>query len=60
MNIATWFWVLMVISLLFGVFGMWNRTTPTPNPWAPWAFSLLLWVLLGLLGWGIFGAAVHR
>ena len=54
MSIALLFWILMIIGLLFGLYT--NRATPIL--WA--GNSLVLWILLALLGWGIFGAAIHR
>jgi len=54
MSIALLFWVIMIIGLLFG--GYTNRAT-----FGAWAMnSLVLWVLLALLGWAVFGAAIHR
>lgn len=44
----------MLCGLIFGLYQ--NRTTPM-------AFvgnNLVIWILLALLGWGIFGAAAHR
>jgi hypothetical protein len=54
MSIGIWFWVIMVIGLLFGLYT--NRAAPIP--WV--SNSLVLWILLALLGWAVFGAAVHR
>lgn len=44
----------MIIGFLFGLYN--NRTSPLP--WV--SNSLVLWILLALLGWAVFGAAVHR
>jgi len=54
MSIGLLFWVIMVVGLLFGVYT--NRTTALA--WA--SNSLVLWILLALLGWAVFGAAIHR
>ncbi len=54
MSIGLLFWVIMVIGLLFGFYT--NRTAP--GPWL--SNSLVLWVLLALLGWAVFGPALHR
>lgn len=54
MSIALLFWIIMLVGLLFGAYT--NRTAPLA--WA--SNSLVLWVLLALLGWAVFGAAVHR
>lgn len=53
MGIGLLFWVIMVFGLLFGFYT--NRA-------APMVFignSLVLWVLLALLGWKVFGPAIH-
>ena len=44
------FWLLMILSLIFG----WLAYPPTPN-WRPFGYSMLLWILLFLLGWKVFG-----
>lgn len=44
----------MIIGLLFGVYT--NRTAP----WVWVGNSLVLWILLALLGWAVFGPAIHR
>jgi hypothetical protein len=54
MSIGLLFWVIMVIGLLFGFYT--NRATPMV--WI--GNSLVLWVLLALLGWAVFGPAIHR
>ena len=54
MSIGLLFWIIMVVGLLFGFYT--NRTTPLV--WA--SNSLVLWILLALLGWAVFGPAIHR
>ena len=54
MSIGLLFGVIMIIGLLFGLYS--NRANPMP--WV--SNSLVLWILLALLGWAVFGAAVHR
>ena len=53
------FWVLMLICIVFGVvvpnafdWGKDNRRVSTGN-------SIVLLILLGLLGWKVFGAAIQ-
>ena len=54
MSIGLLFWVIMVVGLLFGFYT--NRATA-----GSWAMNnLVLWVLLALLGWQVFGPALHR
>lgn len=55
MSIALMFWVLMLVWLAFGV-----MTGPRPFNAVGFGGTLLLFLLLGLLGWAVFGAAVHR
>jgi len=54
MSIGLLFWVIMIVGLLFGLFM--HRTTPMA--WV--SDSLVVWVLLALLGWAVFGPAIHR
>jgi hypothetical protein len=54
MTIGLLFWIIMIIGFLFGLYT--NRTTLPV--WA--GNSLVQWVLFALLGWAVFGAAIHR
>lgn len=54
MNLALLFWVLYIIALVFGLYS--NRASIPV--WA--GGSLLYFVLIGILGWAVFGAAIHR
>jgi hypothetical protein len=58
MSIALLFWVIMLVWLIFGVFTNWPKAPGQP-PW-PIGGHIILWVLLALLGWAQFGAAVHK
>ncbi len=54
MTLGLLFWVIMIIGLLFG--GYTNRANI-----GTWAMgNLVIWVLLALLGWQVFGPAIHR
>jgi hypothetical protein len=54
MSISLLFWMIVIIGILFGLYN--NRATPFA-----WVGNyLILWVLVILLGWAVFGAAVHR
>lgn len=53
MSLGIWFWVIYVLSLLFGV---WAPSQPNLVRWAWWP----LFICTGILGWEVFGAAVHR
>lgn len=51
MTVGLLFWFLMIIALIFG----WVVYPPTPPNYRPFGYSLLLWILLVLLGIGVFG-----
>jgi len=53
MTLAMLFWVIMILSLLFNLWSAW----PLNKQNSP---ALLVWILLALLGWAVFGAAIHR
>ena len=44
----------MIIGLLFGIYT--NRANALT--WA--GNSLVIWILMALLGWAVFGPAIHR
>lgn len=54
MNLQLLFWVLYLVALIFGAYT--NRAS-LPG-WA--GGSLLHFILIGILGWAVFGAAIHR
>lgn len=54
MQIQLLFWVLYLIAL---VFSLWSTGIGNPKLWGG---NLLLFVLIGILGWATFGAAVHK
>jgi hypothetical protein len=51
------FWVLMVLWLVFGLYS--NRAQVTAGNYAPVGSSLLLFILLFILGWQVFGFVVQ-
>jgi hypothetical protein len=53
MSQALLFWILMLLWLVLGV--VWNR----PSGPGPISHSLLLFILVGLLGWSAFGAPIR-
>jgi hypothetical protein len=55
MTKGTLFWVLMILWFLFGLWAFWPSGGAN---YRPIGFNALLFVLLGLLGWQTFGAAV--
>ena len=54
MTISLLFWIIFIISFLFG--GYSNRASL--RAWA--TGDLVIWILIGILGWAVFGAAVHK
>lgn len=57
MTAGIWFWVLYVVSILLGGFGGWG--VPEANRRYYWGGGIVVFVLIGLLGWGIFGAPLR-
>jgi hypothetical protein len=56
MTLGFLFWLLMIIWLIFG-FWQWRPTAPSNYPL--FGGHILLWVLLFLLGWRIFGFVIQ-
>lgn len=56
MTFALLFWILMLFWL---VFGLWSQWPAAGQPLRPLGGTLLLFILLVLLGWKVFGAALH-
>lgn len=57
MPIGMIFWMLMILWLLFGLY--WNRADLRAGNYGGTGGSLLLFVLLFLLGWRVFGFVVQ-
>jgi uncharacterized membrane protein YedE/YeeE len=56
MPLAILFWVLMIVSLFFG---LWSGYVPgQPYPIRAGTQSFLMWILLAILGWAQFGGPV--
>jgi hypothetical protein len=51
------FWLLMVLWLLFGVF--WSHWPMSQENYRPFGGSLLLFVLLFIIGWKLFGFVIQ-
>lgn len=50
----------MLFWLVFGLWVGWPRNAPGTSPnYRPIGGTLLLFILLVLLGWRVFGAALH-
>jgi hypothetical protein len=60
MSAGIWFWLLFVITLIFGIWGN-NPWRPAgPNyAWAPFGSWLVMFILIGILGIGVFGSPIR-
>lgn len=56
MSAAIWFWIFFVISLVFSGGWYW-RNSAVLQPYGP--FSLIFFILIGLLGFGVFGSPIR-
>lgn len=52
MSVGLLFWILMILWLLFGILGVFGGLTPFVG-------TLLLFALIFLLGWKIFGFIIQ-
>jgi hypothetical protein len=50
------FWVLYIVAL---VFGFWSDWPASGGSYRPLGARVLFFVLIGLLGWAVFGAAIR-
>lgn len=57
MSLSLLFWVIYIISV---VFGLWSNWPLGADKARGLGLSFVVLVLIGLLGWQVFGAAVHR
>ncbi len=53
MAAGVWFWLLLILSIIFGFY--WNRDDVRGFA----GNSLLLFILLALLGWKVFGSPLQ-
>lgn len=60
MGVNIWFWLIYVITLIFGIWGIgpWFAGS-NPSPYRPFGSWLVLFILIGLLGWHDFGGPIH-
>ena len=54
MTMGLVFWILMLIWLVYGLWGFWS-----PTPYWAHGNTLLLFILFLLLGWHVFGAPIR-
>lgn len=57
MSISLLFWVIMIIWFLFGIWQSWPITGTNGRTVGG---HIVLFILLALLGWQVFGAAIHK
>jgi hypothetical protein len=58
MSLSLLFWMLYILSVLFG---FWANYDPAIPLWYRRAGAyFVLWILVGILGWSVFGAALHQ
>jgi hypothetical protein len=55
MKIGLLFWILMLVWLLFGLWSQWPAGGGSAIAYGPVGGSLLLFILIGILGWKLFG-----
>jgi hypothetical protein len=56
MTLAVWYWILM---LLWAVFGVWSNYPYNSASLKPAGNQLILFLLLLILGWAQFGSPLH-
>lgn len=56
MTLGLVFWIIMLVWVLFNFWGYWQ---PPQAPWFPWGGNAILFILLLILGWGLFGAPIR-
>jgi len=56
MPLAYLFWTIYVISIILGFWGFYEPAVP--NWYRRAGGYLVLWILVGMLGWHVFGSVV--
>jgi hypothetical protein len=56
MTLGFLFWLLMILWLIFG---FWQWRPVIPANYGPFGGHILLWILLFLLGWKLFGFVIQ-
>jgi len=59
MKIGLFFWILMLVWLLFGAWSYWPHGSTAVVAYGPIGGGLLLFLLVGILGWKVFGAPLQ-
>ena len=58
MPAGLWFWIIYVLCLVLGLGLNWPANPGDRNAWRPFGSNLVVLILLGLLGWGVFGPPI--
>jgi hypothetical protein len=59
MTFAILYWILMLFWLVFGLWSNWPAPGAPNTAFRPLGGTVLLFVLLLILGWRVFGTPVH-
>lgn len=59
MSLGLCFWILYLLSLVLGVYWSWPASADNRN-FRPFGGNLMLFILVGIIGWSEFGAPLHR
>lgn len=59
MSAGIWFWLIFVLCFLFGTFAYWPVNATDRAAWRPLGGNLVVFILLGLLGWRLFGPPIQ-
>ncbi len=59
MSVSFVFWLVMFLWLIFGFFFFWPIETAGLVAWRPIGGNVLLFILLFLLGWKVYGFPIH-
>jgi hypothetical protein len=57
MSLQLLFWVIYIVSVIFGLYSNWPDSRANARPFGN---ALIVFILIGILGWSVFGAAIHR
>jgi len=60
MKIGLLFWILMLVWLLFGLWAFWPHSGGSAVAYGPVGGTLLLFLVIGLLGWKVFGSPIQE
>lgn len=60
MKISLLFWILMLIWLVFGLWVNWPARTDNPVAFGFLGGNLLLFLVISLVGWKVFGSPLHE